>query len=119
MKTEGQLRTELRENILNAFIEILREQGEEVKRYKGNAICWPCLDSEQNERWAQLTISIPLGNRDGDAFDGYSAAETYEEKIEKHKREAEEREKASLERKRAREEKRKQREAEKAAKKKK
>ena len=52
--------------------------GEDVLRVGSNEIAIPCLDEENNEKYIVLTVKVPTGSRDGDAYDGYSMAEDWE-----------------------------------------
>lgn len=72
------LNEKLRERFLRIVSEILKEKDEEVLRTGSNEIAIPCLDEEGNEKFIVLTIKVPTGSRDGDAYDGYSMAEEFE-----------------------------------------
>lgn len=72
------LNEKLREKFLEIVGEILKEKDEEVLRTGSNEIAVPCLDEEGNEKFVVLTIKVPTGSRDGDAYDGYSMAEEFE-----------------------------------------
>ena len=93
-KTQKQLNEALRNKYLDLFIQFLTEQGEDVLRVKSNEIAIPTLDEERNDKFIKVSVSVPTGSRDdGEAFDGYSMAEEYAEKVkadeEKAKAEAE------------------------------
>lgn len=72
----------LDEELRNEFVEVIKnwlnERGEEVQQYKSNEIGFPCVDTEGNEKFIKIAISIPRGERNGDPFDGYVAAQNYE-----------------------------------------
>lgn len=72
------LNEKLREKFLEIVGEILKEKDEEVLRTGSNEIAVPCLDEEGNEKFVVLTIKVPTGSRDGDAYDGYAMAEEFE-----------------------------------------
>ena len=72
------LNEKLREKFLKIVGEILKEKDEEVLRTGSNEIAVPCLDEEGNEKFVVLTIKVPTGSRDGDAYDGYSMAEFHQ-----------------------------------------
>jgi hypothetical protein len=57
--------------------EALADRGEEVLRVGSNELALPCIDGEGNEKFIVVTIKVPTGTRDGDAYDGYSVAEDY------------------------------------------
>lgn len=76
-KTVGQLKNELKTKYLNMIIQMLMEQDEDVGIVAGNKINLPCVDEEENERWIEITVSIPVKSA-GEAYDGYEAREDYE-----------------------------------------
>lgn len=104
---------ELRAKWVEGLIKIYKDAGEDVLRTKSNEICIPCVDGEGNDQYIVLTVKVPSGSRDGEAYDGYAEAQSYEmgqkEKAEKAKVAAEAKAK-KIERDKA------QREARKAAK---
>ena len=106
------LNEKLREKFLEIVGEILKEKDEEVLRTGSNEIAVPCLDEEGNEKFVVLTIKVPTGSRDGDAYDGYAMAEEFEIKqklkAEKAKETAEKKAKKIERDKKLREQKRKE-----------
>lgn len=84
------LNEKLREKFLEIVGETLKEKDEEVLRTGSNEIAVPCLDEEGNEKFVVLTIKVPTGSRDGDAYDGYSMAEEYEMKCKAKEQKAKE-----------------------------
>lgn len=54
---------------------------DEVLVVGANELAIPVVDSEGNEKWVVLTIKVPTGSRDGDAYDGYAMAEDYQLKL--------------------------------------
>ena len=74
----------LNDKLRSAFIEVLKtclaDRGEEVLVTGSSEVCVPCVDSEGNEKFAVISVKIPTGSRDGDAYDGYSMAEDFEMK---------------------------------------
>ena len=54
---------------------------DEVLVVGANELAIPVIDSEGNEKWVVLTIKVPTGSRDGDAYDGYAMAEDYQMKL--------------------------------------
>lgn len=72
------LNEKLREKFLEIVGEVLKEKDEEVLRTGSNEIAVPCLDEEGNEKFVVLTIKVPTGSRDGDAYDGYAMAQEFE-----------------------------------------
>ena len=54
---------------------------DEVLVVGANELAIPVVDSEGNEKWVVLTVKVPTGSRDGDAYDGYAMAEDYQLKL--------------------------------------
>lgn len=75
--TKSQLTTKKREDVLELVQGLLAELGEEVMRESGNALVFPSTDDEGNELFVKIAVSIPRGDRTGEAYDGYAAAEDY------------------------------------------
>ena len=100
-KTKKQLHEELRADYLAKLVEYLTEKGEEVLQTGSQEVAIPCVDSEGNDEYIVITIKVPTGSRDGDAYDGYAVADEYRLRVEKQ-RETAERLKAEKERKIAR-----------------
>lgn len=71
------LNDKLRERYLSVIGEALGDKGEEVLRVGSNEFALPCLDEAGNEKFIVVTVKVPTGSRDGDAYDGYSMAEDY------------------------------------------
>lgn len=93
-KTDTMLRKELRESMIEEISAVLVDTfGYTIMRVKGNKIAIGCVDSEGNDRWAEMTIAIPTGSHDGDeVYDGEALAKDYAEHQEEVKAKAEERE---------------------------
>ena len=88
----------LRNQFLNIVSQIMAEKGEEVLRVKANEIAIPCVDADGEDNWVVITVKVPTGSRDGDAYDGYGEAESYQMKVkEKAEKEAEKAKKAAKE----------------------
>jgi hypothetical protein len=100
-KTKTQLHEGIRTKFMEAIINLLTEQGEEVLRTNSNEIAIPTLDEDGNEEFLVLVFKVPTGSRDGDAYDGYSMAEDYAMKV-REKAEKAEKDKAKKEEKIAR-----------------
>lgn len=71
------LNDKLRERYLSIISDALSAKDEEVLRVGSNELAIPCLDEEGNEKFIVVTIKVPTGSRDGDAYDGYSMAEDW------------------------------------------
>lgn len=91
----------LREIYLKELMDFFGEKGEDVLRTGTNDFCFPCVDEENNDKFIQVVVKVPIGSRDGELFDGYSLAESYRIK-QKNKaikrKESEERKKKKIER---------------------
>ena len=80
--SKASLETEIRNNILNAIIGALSEMYDtDVMPVSASELTIPVLDSEGNEKFALIKVSIPRGSRNGeggyDSYDGYAAAEDW------------------------------------------
>lgn len=78
MATNKALNDKLREKFIGIVSGLFADMGEDVLRVGSNEIAIPCLDEENNEKYIVLTVKVPTGSRDGDAYDGYSMAEDWE-----------------------------------------
>ena len=114
-KSRTALRAEVKEKYVSVLWDLLKEK-EDLLRVGSNEIAFPIVDSEGNEDFIVLKVTIPIGAKRGaEPYDGYEAAEDYvfnlklkeEKKIEKEKQKA---------KKIAKDEKRRQAEAEMKAK---
>ncbi len=76
-KTQKQLRTELRNIYVEKIFNILKDSGEEVLKIGSQQIAFPVVDTEGNEEFIKIVISVPTGDRAGEPFDGYGEAESY------------------------------------------
>lgn len=72
------LNDKLREQYLEIIKDALCAKDEEVLRVGSNEFALPCLDAENNDKFIVITVKVPTGSRDGDAYDGYSMAEDWE-----------------------------------------
>ena len=75
-KTQKSLNDELRAMYLERVRTCLSEE-DEVLTVGANEVAVPVVDTEGNEKWIVLTVKVPTGSRDGDAYDGYAMAEDY------------------------------------------
>lgn len=94
---------QLRDSILQFVVDALKKEydTDDVLPVKSGVFMMPVVDSEQNEKFALIQISIPRGTRSEGSYipyDGYEAARAYADdqaaiKAEKEaKKEAKERE---------------------------
>ena len=79
-KTMKALNDEVRALWVQRVSECLSAE-DEVLVVGANELAIPVVDSEGNEKWVVLTIKVPTGSRDGDAYDGYAMAEDYQLKL--------------------------------------
>lgn len=94
-----QLREAIKEEWVDFLSEIIQRRGDETLQTASNEIAIPVVDAEGGEHFVVLTVKIPTGSRDGDAYDGYAAAEDYTMRCEAKRTKALERERKSAERK--------------------
>ena len=96
-KTQKSLNDELRAMYLARVSECL-SQEDEVLVVGANELAVPVVDTEGNEKWIVLTVKVPTGSRDGDAYDGYAMAEDYRMRLADKAAKAAERERKTAER---------------------
>ena len=68
----------LRTQYIDMITKLLIKADEEVLRVKSNEIAIPCVDAEGEDSFVVITIKVPTGSRDGEPYDGYGEAESYE-----------------------------------------
>ena len=96
-KTQKSLNDELRALWVQRVNDCL-SQEDEVLVVGANELAVPVVDTDGNEKWIVLTIKVPTGSRDGDAYDGYTMAEDYQLKLTNKAAKAAERERKTAER---------------------
>ena len=79
-KTMKSLNDELRALWVQRVSDCL-SQEDEVLVVGANELAVPVVDADGNEKWIVLTVKVPTGSRDGDAYDGYAMAEDYQLKL--------------------------------------
>ena len=77
--TQKQRDAELCDRYVKLFMEALANSDKDldVLRTGSGSIAIPYLDEERNERDVEITFKIPIGDRDGEPYDGYAEAEEY------------------------------------------
>lgn len=80
--TKSQLTSMKREEVLALLSDFFESQDEEVMRESGNAIVFPSVDAEGNELYVKVTVSIPRGDRSGEAYNGHEVASAFKEHCE-------------------------------------
>ena len=68
----------LRAQYIDIITNLLSGSGEEVLRVKSNEIAIPVVDRDGEDNYVVITIKVPTGSRDGDPYDGYGEAQSYE-----------------------------------------
>jgi hypothetical protein len=76
--TKTNVNDQLRKTYTAAIMEALAAKGEEVMQVGTNQIAFPCVDANGDDSWIEITIKVPTGSRDGDAYDGYAMAEDFQ-----------------------------------------
>ena len=76
--TNKQAQDALRQRYVEVIKKALSDLGEEVLQTGSNTIAIPCVDDNGDEQFCCFTIKVPTGSRDGDPYDGYGEAESYE-----------------------------------------
>ena len=84
MASKAQLENELRNRFLSFVSDTISQEMEtDVLPVSASELAIPCLDSEGNEKFVLIKISIPRGTRDGEGgyipYDGYGEAKAYTE----------------------------------------
>ena len=118
--TKKNVKNELRAVWTEKVAEWLKTNGEDALRVSSNEIAIPVVGSDGNEDFVIFTVKVPIGSRDGEAYDGYAMAEDFKLKQDSKAAKAAEAAKAKEAKKardeKAREEKKRAREAAKQAK---
>lgn len=99
MAGKAQLENLLRNELLDVITQALAEHFQtDVLPVGTSEITIPLIDAEQNETFGLIKVSIPRGTRNGEGgytpYDGYAAAEAYQEDIAIKMEEKREKEKA-------------------------
>lgn len=101
--TRTQLNEQIRAEYLPKIVDFFNKEND-VCVIASNKIAIPVVDSEGNEKWVTITVSVPTDTE----FDGYTEATFYSEKIKLKEVKAKERKEAAEARQRAIEQKRAQ-----------
>ena len=72
-----QVREAIKSEWLDFLTEAVQRRGDETLQTASNEFAVPVVDGEGGEHYVVITIKIPTGSRDGEAYDGYAAAEDY------------------------------------------
>ena len=78
--SKASLETEIRNQVLQTIIDTVNPISD-ILPISASELALPIVDSEGNEKFAVIKVSIPRGERDGNGgyipFDGYAAAEEW------------------------------------------
>lgn len=78
--SKASLETEIRNNVLQTIIDAVNPLSD-ILPISASELALPIVDSEGNEKFAVIKVSIPRGERNGNGgytpFDGYAAAEDW------------------------------------------
>lgn len=80
--SKRQLHEHIRADYMARIKDFLLSIDEEVLLTGSNEFAVPCVDEEGNEEFLVLTFKVPTGSRDGEAYDGYAAAQDFKMKCE-------------------------------------
>ena len=72
-----QVREAIKSEWLDFLTEVVQRRGDETLQTASNEFAVPVVDGEGGEHYVVITIKIPTGSRDGEAYDGYAVAEDY------------------------------------------
>lgn len=75
--SKRKLNDALRAVYVDKVKSLLESVNEEVLVVGSNELAVPCTDAEGNEEFIVVTLKVPTGTREGEAYDGYSAATDY------------------------------------------
>ena len=70
----------LRNEYVARLAEWLKASDEDVLQVSTNEIAIPVVDSEGEDNYVVFTVKIPVGDRDGNAYDAYERAQEFEMK---------------------------------------
>ena len=68
----------LRNRSLQRIIDFFANEGEDVQQTKTGTVMFPAIDELGNECFLTVTVQVPKGSRDGEAYDGYAEATNYQ-----------------------------------------
>lgn len=57
---------------------MFEEQGETVLLVGNGKYAIPVVDANGDDAWVTVSVSVPKGSRDGDAYDGYAESTFYQ-----------------------------------------
>lgn len=88
--SQRKLNEALRAQYVDRVKSLLESVNDEVLVVGSNELAVPCVDGSGNETFVVITLKVPTGTRDGEAYDGYSAATDYAFHLQEKAKKAEE-----------------------------
>lgn len=79
--TDTSANNKAREQFTEMIQAVLTHNGLEVVQVASHKVAFPFKNAAGNGFWAVVTVSVPKGSRDGEAFDGLAEAEDYQFKL--------------------------------------
>lgn len=67
----------LRQAEFAKLTDLLTANGYEVLQTKGAQFASPVVDINGGERFIRVTLEVPKGDREGNAYDGYAEAQVF------------------------------------------
>ena len=71
------LAEEIKARYYEAVSAVFTSQELEVLRVGSAEMAIPVLDKNGDEEWLVVTLKVPTGSRDGEAYDGYALRDEY------------------------------------------
>ena len=71
------LTDEIKARYFEAVSAVFASQDLEVLKVGSAEMAVPVLDKNGDEEWLVVTLKVPTGSRDGEAYDGYAMAQDY------------------------------------------
>lgn len=87
--SQRKLNEALRARYVDRVKSLLESVDDEVLVVGSNELAVPCVDGNGNETFVVITLKVPTGTREGEAYDGYSAATDYAFKLTEKAKKAE------------------------------
>lgn len=75
--TSTVLSNSLRSRYSAMIVPHLEELGETVLCVGNGKFAIPCTNDDGDDAWVTISLTVPKGTRDGDAYDGYAESADY------------------------------------------